>query len=396
MIQKPLDAVTKADIDALIANKVCECRTIEYKKELPGDSDEDKREFLADVSSFANAAGGDILYGVTATEGIPVAALGLSGNLDSAKLRMESIIRDGIEPRIQGIGLRIVEGFSGGCVLIVHMPKSWSAPHMVTFKRLSRFFSRTSAGKYQLDVTEIRSAFLMSESLSEKIKHFRNDRLARIVAGETPVPLRKGARLILHILPVVSFASDFSLDISIVAKHTINLKPMGDIGWNNRLNLDGVVTCSGGLSRADESLSYCQVFRSGQVESVYSGIVREDEGGRRFIASVHYEENIIMAVSKYLEVLKAIGVPCPLIIFISMVGVSGAFMWTSDTSTPDAVAIDRDTIILSDIPIEDYSLVGSEKDVAKTLRPNFDAVWNACGYERSMNFDTSGNWAPRK
>ena len=41
-----------------------EGRTLDYKRTLPGSTDEEKREFLADVSSFANAAGGDIVYGI--------------------------------------------------------------------------------------------------------------------------------------------------------------------------------------------------------------------------------------------------------------------------------------------------------------------------------------------
>ncbi|MCK5240903.1 ATP-binding protein [bacterium] len=49
----------------MISNQIQESRTIEYKESLPGNSDQDKREFLADISSFANAAGGDLLYGIT-------------------------------------------------------------------------------------------------------------------------------------------------------------------------------------------------------------------------------------------------------------------------------------------------------------------------------------------
>jgi len=66
MIQKQIDAISKSDIDELIANSDNESKTLEHKQELPGNSDKDKKEFLADVSSFANASGGDILYGVVA------------------------------------------------------------------------------------------------------------------------------------------------------------------------------------------------------------------------------------------------------------------------------------------------------------------------------------------
>ena len=60
----PLDSVTEAHLRALVSAGVAEGREIEFKLELPGGSDADKKEFLADVCSFANAGGGDILYGV--------------------------------------------------------------------------------------------------------------------------------------------------------------------------------------------------------------------------------------------------------------------------------------------------------------------------------------------
>src|SRR5438132_13352642 len=108
MIEKEFGAITKEDIDALGTNGVSEGRTIEYKERLPGGSDEDTREFLADVSSFANAGGGDLIYGIREqrdkdgkTTGIPGAAVGLAGiNADVQARRFENVIRDGLDPRI--------------------------------------------------------------------------------------------------------------------------------------------------------------------------------------------------------------------------------------------------------------------------------------------------------
>jgi len=64
MIEKPIDKIAHHDIESLVTNQVRERRTLEYKRELPGNKDSDKNEFLADVSSFANAIGGDLLFGV--------------------------------------------------------------------------------------------------------------------------------------------------------------------------------------------------------------------------------------------------------------------------------------------------------------------------------------------
>lgn len=57
--------------------------------------------------------------------------------------------------------------------------------------------------------------------------------------------------------------------------------------------------------------------------------------------------------------------------------------------------IDRDILLLPDVIIDDFNSVLGFKEVAKILRPIFDAVWNACGLARSLNYDEQGNWNPR-
>ena len=97
-------------MDQLVADKVAESRTLDYKEKLPGQSDGEKKEFLADITSFANASGGDLVFGVAEERdvqnrptGIPKGITGLGMiNVDARKLRLEAVIRDGIEPRLPG------------------------------------------------------------------------------------------------------------------------------------------------------------------------------------------------------------------------------------------------------------------------------------------------------
>jgi hypothetical protein len=60
----PLTQIDDALLESLRADRVREGRQLDYKETLPGARDDDKREFLSDVTSFANAAGGDIIYGL--------------------------------------------------------------------------------------------------------------------------------------------------------------------------------------------------------------------------------------------------------------------------------------------------------------------------------------------
>lgn len=61
MINKKINDITIDDIQSLIDNSACESKLLEYKKELKIESDSDKKEFLADISSFANCTGGDFI-----------------------------------------------------------------------------------------------------------------------------------------------------------------------------------------------------------------------------------------------------------------------------------------------------------------------------------------------
>lgn len=64
MFDMRLESVTPDEVAALIKDENREGLRLDYKEKLPGGGDEDRREFLADVSSFANARGGWLVYGV--------------------------------------------------------------------------------------------------------------------------------------------------------------------------------------------------------------------------------------------------------------------------------------------------------------------------------------------
>lgn len=213
MLQKPLRDIRLEDLQRLVVNKVPESRSLEYKQALPGNTDSEKKEFLADVSAFANAIGGDLLYGVTEarednkTTGIAESVDGLpSVNTDHETRRLENIVRDGLQPRLPGVQFRWVDGAQKGPVLIIRVPRSWAGPHMVVFQQHGRFYRRNAAGKSALDVFELRQAFLGSGSISERAREFRAERVGRLVAGDTPVVL-EGDRLIgVHFVPHAAFA----------------------------------------------------------------------------------------------------------------------------------------------------------------------------------------------
>src|SRR3989338_11694537 len=99
MINKHLDKIDLNDLEQLRNNAVLEGKTIEYKKLLPTNSDADRKEFLADISSFANASGGDLIFGIPEKNGSPKSIDGVEiESVDGEGRKNKNIIPDGIEP----------------------------------------------------------------------------------------------------------------------------------------------------------------------------------------------------------------------------------------------------------------------------------------------------------
>ena len=389
MIPKRFGDISKADIDSLVANGVPEGRTLDYKRTLPGGKDDEKREFLADVSSFANAAGGDILFGVDEDQGAPTVANGLPGiDPDAEILRLDNSIRSGIEPRVPAVQIKAVDGFPAGPVMVLRVPKSWSSPHMVTFKGSSRFFSRTNAGKFQMDVAEIRSAFLLSAELAERIKRFRDDRLAKIISDETPVPLEPKGKIILHMLPINAFTQPSVIDVRPFATGGRCLDPIVDGPFSGRLNVDGFVSCW--PLKTTKYACYTQLFRSGIIEAV-DGFSLIHNGN----LETAYEHRLVVALGGYLKLLSDLEIEPPVVVLLSLVGFKGARMLTEagyfDPIEPNRVpVVDRDVLVLPDVLVEDFS-----QAPAMILKPLFDTVWQAAGHLGSLNYDGAGNWVPK-
>jgi len=378
---KVLDLITEADLQSLVENRVREAKVLDYKRALPDKSERQKREFLYDVSSFANASGGDLIFGVTESDGVASEISGLeSGNVDEDILRLESIIRDGIEPRIPGLGIRAVSLQTSKVVLIVRIPKSFALPHVVKYDGTFKFYSRTSAGKYQIDVAELRTLFALSETAVDRVKRFRMDRLSKIFADELPVQMIKNPKVVLHIVPVGAFESGVRLDLSAIADDISGTKPMGCGSWDHRYNFDGLLNYGRGQN---DAYSYLQIFYHGAIEALQASYL-EPEGERRIYRSRRVEEALTEGVSRYMRVLEKLGVGPPLFVMLTLLGVAG---YRLDRSDFDDHTVDRNDLIIPEVRVDEFNANAYE-----VMRPIFDSVWNAAGCSRDMNFDEDGKW----
>ncbi|MGA2962620.1 MAG: ATP-binding protein [Candidatus Korobacteraceae bacterium] len=384
MIPKKLDEINEAAIDELLTNAVAEGKGVEYKAALPGSADSDKKEFLADVSSFANTRGGDLFYGVVEDKGVPASIPGVSlPDPDFEIRRLESLINDGLDPRIR-FGIRLVPRTDKLPVLVIRVERSWMGPHRVE-KGHHKFYARTSTGKYPMDVAELRTAFTLSSTVTERVRDFRAGRISRLLDDRTPIAFVSGAKTLLHLIPLESLAGPVQYDV-LRFKRDCHLFPPMHAGssWGARINLDGVVIYNGGHY---DSTSYTQIFRNGIVEAVEGVMLNRGGNGKRELVSLWFEKELLDCFVQLLAMQKGLGINPPVAIALTLTDTKGIYMpnpW--GTSRP----IDDDHLILPESIVEDFA-----QPPGKVLKPIFDLIWNACGYEKSKNFDSEGNWIER-
>ena len=385
MIPEAIEDIDKDALCSLITNQVREHKTIEYKRQVPGTAENDFVPFIANVSSLANTLGGDLVLGVEASDGIPSSLPGMDlDNVDHEILRLEQMLRNGVQPRIPLVDIHPVAIDHGKFVLVVRVPASWTAPHRVA--RNGKFYARNSAGRYELDVDELRLAFSMSEGIAARIRDFRTNRIAKIYGRDTPVTTNPGGCVVVHALPLGSFVSNTMLDIASYEHSNGFIPPMRGSGWNGRINLDGYVSFTGDYGGS--SISYTQLFRSGAVESVRVLPTHRD---RMLLSSITYEQELMRFLSRYLIFAREFVIAPPYYLFLSLLGVRGCQLGVQEARLwPDEIhPLQEDRLIFPEVVIQNR-----DDKPEHVLRPLFDMVWNAFGLVQSLNFDEQNNWIP--
>ncbi len=124
--------LTYAHIEAAVAAKMPETEDVDWKGTLPGTSAEEKAELCKDVAAMANTKGGLLVYGVTEERGTGRAQQIQPVDLAETQSRRLRALAAAIRPLVPGIELVAMEGgTSGEGVLVMQVPASVDAPHVV-------------------------------------------------------------------------------------------------------------------------------------------------------------------------------------------------------------------------------------------------------------------------
>ena len=177
MFNKPFNEITIEDIENLIfIRKERENNYLEYKEKL-GYSDRDKREFLKDVSGFANASGGFLIIGVKEHKpsGLPEKICGIEKIIGNQKVDewINNVLISNLDERIY-YNLRIFEfkNKNDKIVLLLYIPESSKKPHMITFQGKNNYYVRHNTSVNPATQSEVKEMFEYSKTIISKLEDF--------------------------------------------------------------------------------------------------------------------------------------------------------------------------------------------------------------------------------
>jgi hypothetical protein len=376
LFDRQMELVTEDDLLSLVEDQVREGYQIEYKQTVAFKDKQDKLDFLAGVTSFANTVGGDFLIGITASSGIPVSVPGWDGiDVDQEKQRIEHLLRDQVEPRLT-CTIREIRLANGKSVVLIRVPWSWAQPHMVSMDQVNRFYYRHSAGKDLMNVTQLRAAFALTTRLHEQIVRFRDERINALKSGSdghlAPPP---GPTVVVHVVPFESFRSGFALDLESAMKQAQGgLLPLGTGSNGHVYTLDGIFI----FDERPKCNAYTQVFRNGTIETTSRNLLLHPNG-KKLIPCGAVPRDVLESVRSAIRFYQRLNITPPVSVMMSILGVQGFEFATSTEFRAGYYThrVDRDDLILPSTIVQDFTTPAVE-----VCRPLFDALFNAAGFPK--------------
>lgn len=395
MLPSKLEDVTLDALQQLVDDAVPEGKLIDYKKEfyrLDSANSDDKRkqheELLKDISSFANCLGGDLIIGMDEDKLIPTGVCGFAvPDVDVVIGRITQLVNKWLEPKIS-MAIRAIELSPGAVILVIRVQRSLIGPHRVIYdNKPGQFWTRNSHGAESMDTMALRQAFVLSQSVSDKIRAFRKERVESIIAGDTHAVLTDEPKLILHLIPQDAYTSRLDFPVATFPHLSLPLIA-GTMGRSPRFNMDGLVW----FNRHDgPSSAYAQIYRNGIVESVCNGVVfhhPQDEEKKCPMFMTSDLPHLFGAFPHYLKSQQDLGISPPIWCFVTITGMKGVRV-PSNRFNGVTSAIDRDILWLPELQVTDYNVGRADT----FLKPLVDMIWNSGGEASCPNYNVHGEYA---
>lgn len=346
---------TEDDLRTLLGNEdFRESQSLDYKRtfEFLDATDKSRKargkdEFRNDVCSFANADGGDLIFGIAEEKGLAsdLTPIGID-NIDRFELDLRNILLS-IQPSMPNVEFGFIP-VKCGYVVVVHIEKGIFKPYMtVENQTVFRFFVRHGNRKNAMSYSEISNSFRYAASLSTEIKRFRAERLSELLEDNT------GILGVIHVIPATF-------------TNPTDYIPMYDLGKSGKFSLPGQLSyyTMGRMMPnvegvwfppEDDSEAYkmLRLFNNGSVELMWKLETKSDRNGRYLVTPAFFcaIEDIVEGTAAIYEALDK---HSTMYACVSIIGGKG--YWNYDPRSPIRLSpskVDRDRILCTPIEIKD-------------------------------------------
>jgi hypothetical protein len=395
MLEKTLGDITEDDIQELVDDSVEESKELEYKQYLdPSNKDKHKTSLLAEVTSFANSRGGDLIVGISENNGVPqnLGGIPLNKSADKTVETWGNILRRQTEPKLPTNihDIRAISLSNGNHAIIVRVNRSWQAPHRV--RTNDRFYGRHASGKFPMTVGEIRDQIVAGESRKQDLEEFRADRISEIISGNSPVPVTDGPKLLFHLVPYDAFTPGDNIDLSAASclseSSPVMFSPRGiSGGWGDRFMVDSVTQYTG--ERQSQHSSYVRTFKNGAIEAYtsvpFSSYNTESEGLPSFpiyadgeiqyLLAEFVESSFERALPNYIDFINEQGMQPPLYLLLTVLNAGEYTFISEEQGIPmDPISFDVEVLQIPSEVIESF-----DDDHGPVISSIMNSLWNAAG-----------------
>ena len=398
----PFDEIEAKHIEDLKERGIREDRTLDYKEDLATD-DRGKFEVLKDICAMANASGGNLVYGVQEGDdderGLIVNLRGLEIEPEKIQQWIDNLLRDCVDERIPGVLHKAVEWKNGRHFFVIRVPASALAPHMIVnvATRRPRFYCRANTTNDPMNARQIKEVALKSEAAVDR---------ALALAEESANQLRDkftefGDQALLHVIPL--FPPPEAFDLTEPAQVN-RLKAVPALGSSGRYSGELRFALEDLYHEAPNSVSpvrYVLLHRGGALEFQKRNILTEhpDHPEHLVLAPRPVEEAVIAAIDAALDLAEAGLFWIPAIVSFRLLNVQDSVLhrpaghvW--DTHWEQSGF--RAPFARPDMQLEPWMLTERGTAAQRQIKRMFDAMWQAYGWERCLNYGSDGERIERR
>jgi hypothetical protein len=388
MLRKPAGNLSEGDLQRLVEVSEVEDDRLDFKREMYGQGDDDRREMIRDIVAMANHRGGLILLGVeTDGDDAAIAIPGVEGT--DHDLRIRSSAQSNIDPRLGGLAVVPIPLANGRSVIAIGIPESLNGPHMTTFRNENVFWKRHGRQKDKMSAHEVEVAYMRRMDSLASVEAFFSQR-------RSPPNLESAEQqwFLLQAAPV--FMRDELVSVTDERLRMLLFSPPAHAQTSTvRCDAGNAYPALDGLRAEERSggalTRFLGLQREGYLEfgALEFGHYPSGSDERDFIPSKTLYGFVYSFVHLYRRILEHLEVSTPSLFALTIVRARGLRL-----AVPARLLNTRDvtwTRDLLEVPPHYASDAQTEAQADQIVRALNDRLWNAFGRDRCAMIREDGS-----